>query len=378
MRTKSFVYDLSLGWEESEFPPINPERTLAIAFASPEFRKRPEVLQSLLDIYPGLKVAGCSTSGNIVGDSLRDESFVVTLVQFDYPNFEVLSEQCKFPGDSRKVGAKLGKRLRRPDLRHVLIFADGLNVVGTEIVGGLREVLPEKVGVTGGLAGDADRFEKTFVITSSGISEHEVVAVGLYGTKLVAKSGTSGGWIPFSDEHVVTKSTANIVYEFDGENALSIYKEYLGQYADELPAIGLKFPLQVSAGGYGSPHETRSVLGVDHERGSLTFAGSIPEGSIVRLMCADSDALVNAAGAACDQAWMGLPGSKLALGVSCVGRRLLLGDRAEDELRLARSELPNATRLVGFYSYGEICPHQSGELGFHNQSFTVTVLGEAA
>lgn len=378
MRSNTFCFNLNTGWSVSSFPNGDPERMLALVFASPEFSEHSAVLEQLRTHYPGLQIAGCSTAGNIIGEQLSDHSIVVTLIQFDSATFRVETFDCSQAKDSRKVGTQIGRTFASDGLRHILIFSDGLNVVGSELVSGVQAVLPPRVKVSGGLAGDEDRFGKTFTIDKNGISDHKVVAVALYGEKLSITSGTAGGWIPFSAEQIVTRSEGNIVYELDGRSALACYHDYLGQSSSELPAIGLKYPLLVRSNSEANLWTVRSVLGVNDEEGSLTFAGTIAQGATVRLMYAHKEAIIHAAGTACDLAWHQQRGSKLALGVSCVGRRLVLEDRVAEELHEAKTKLPLGTRMIGFYSYGEICPHRSGELEFHNQSFTVTLLGEAA
>lgn len=378
LRSNTFSYNHVGGWSVKQFPPANPDNTLALVFATPELVQHPQILDQLHEQYPGLKIAGCSSSGNILSSEISDESVTVTLIQFDSTPFRVESLSCNDPSESRAVGAALAHKLGADDLRAVLVFSDGLNVVGSELVFGLKSVLPASVRVAGGLAGDMDRFRSTFTVDTSGLKERTVVAVGLYGKKLVVTNGTAGGWIPFSGELKVTSAAGNIVRELDGRPALSCYKSFLGQSASELPAVGLKFPLLVRNCDTCDIWTIRSVLGINESDQSLIFAGNIDQGAVVRLMYADRNAVINAAGTACDLAYARASGSKVAIGVSCVGRRLVLGERVNDELAAASASLPTGTRLIGFYSYGEICPHRSGELEFHNQSFTVTVLGEAA
>jgi hypothetical protein len=71
----------------------------------------------------------------------------------------------------------------------------------------------------------------------------------------------------------------------------------------------------------------------------------------------------------------------LALLVSCIGRRLLMGQRIEDEIQAVRKVLPTEVPQLGFYSYGEIAPHcRSGDCDLHNQTMTmtITVISEVA
>jgi hypothetical protein len=65
--------------------------------------------------------------------------------------------------------------------------------------------------------------------------------------------------------------------------------------------------------------------------------------------------------------------------VSCIGRRLLMGQRTVEEVEAVAAELGAETFQLGFYSYGEISPHAtSGLCELHNQTMTITTLAEVA
>lgn len=125
----------------------------------------------------------------------------------------------------------------------------------------------------------------------------------------------------------------------------------------------------------------RTILNVDESEQSLTFAGDVPEGSLARLMRANFDRLITAAG---DAASLALPpgdgsapaGPSLCLAVSCVGLRLVLGERTAGELEAALEVPPPATVQTGFYSYGELSPLANGTCDLHNQTLTLTTLSE--
>ncbi len=71
--------------------------------------------------------------------------------------------------------------------------------------------------------------------------------------------------------------------------------------------------------------------------------------------------------------------AELCLYVSCVGRRLVLGQKTEDELDAVADALGPLAAIAGFYSYGEISPHHHpGACGLHNQTLTLTLMAEAA
>jgi hypothetical protein len=191
-----------------------------------------------------------------------------------------------------------------------------------------------------------------------------------------------GGWDSFGVVRTITKSKGNVLYEFDGKPALALYKEYLGEMAKDLPASGLLFPLSLSIkNDKGEAVEiVRTLLAVDEDAQSLTFAGDIPEGGTVRFMKANFDRLVDGASGAANMSTEALAEEKvdLAILISCIGRKLVLKERIEDEVEAVSERLGAQAAITGFYSYGEICPTTPTErqCQLHNQTMTVTTFRE--
>jgi hypothetical protein len=263
----------------------------------------------------------------------------------------------------------------------VLLFSDGLNVNGTELVRGLNSVLPSRVVVTGGLAGDGSRFQRTWVVHHGAPQANLVVAAGLYGESVSVGHGSKGGWDNFGPERLITRSQGNILFELDGRPALELYKEYLGELAEGLPATGLLFPLALRSDSSDEKNLVRTILAVDEATQSLTFAGDVPQGSLARLMRANFDRLIDGASEAAEMTGetdASGRGDTLAIAISCVGRRLVLGQRAEEEIEATLDVLPEGTRQIGFYSYGEIAPYMRGQCDLHNQTMTLTTISERA
>ena len=170
------------------------------------------------------------------------------------------------------------------------------------------------------------------------------------------------------------------MYELDGEPALEVYKRYLGEYAKDLPASGLLFPFEMLDAGHRQEGLIRTILGVDEAAGSLALAGAIIPDGYLRLMRASTDALVEGANAAAVASCTGLPPSAvpgLAILVSCVGRKLVMGGRTEEEVETVGEIMGAGTQLAGFYSYGEISPFSvTTDCKLHNQTMTISYLRE--
>jgi hypothetical protein len=253
-------------------------------------------------------------------------------------------------------------------------------VNGSELVRGLNSKVSPSVVVTGGLAGDGDRFRRTWVLEDRRPQTGFVTAVGFYGDRIQIGHGSKGGWDRFGPERCVTRSKGNILFELDGRPALHLYKEYLGDRAAGLPATGLLFPLALRANASDAKSLVRTILAVDEREQSLTFAGDIPEGAFAQLMKANFDRLVQGASEAASSTKLSTDGGPctLAIAISCVGRRLVLGERTEEEIEATLDVLPKGTRQIGFYSYGELSPFTTGTCDLHNQTMTLTTLSEAA
>ncbi len=333
----------------------------------------------LQSAVPGAQWVGCSTAGEISRHGVTDDTLVATAVHFDTPAFRVVAEPLASMSDSHGVGKRLAARLASPQLRHVLVLGQGAHINGSALVTGLTSGLGPQVTVTGGLAGDGGRFTGARVLGPNGISKTDVVALGLDGAGWAVSHASFGGWQRFGPVRRVTRADGNVLYELDGERALDIYKRYLGEYAAQLPASGLLFPWSVLGEDQSAVGLTRTILGVDPQEGSLVLAGDVHEGGHLQLMQASVDALVDAARTAAENA-LGradptLPA--LALLVSCVGRKLVMGARVDEEVEAVGEALGPHTTLTGFYSNGEISPHtHTMDCKLHNQTMTITLLRE--
>lgn len=351
---------------------------LVLVFAATELLKDREVFEALRGQYPEAHLCGCSTSGEIYNAGVFDDTLVATAVSFEHTGVMGASITLNAVSSSYEAGALLARSIDMDRLVHVFVLSDGLNVNGSELARGLTDSLPEGVTVTGGLAGNADRFEETYVFWDKPPAQNTLAIVGFYGDRLKVGCGSMGGWDPFGPERVVTRSSGNVLFELDGKSALELYKNYLGDHAEQLPAAGLLFPLSIRTGD-GEEATVRTILAVNEQESSMTFAGDIPEGSYARLMKANFERLIDGAhGAAVTSSKAIDPTpAELAILISCVGRKLVLKQRVEEEIETAREVLGPGTILTGFYSYGEISPFVPGaKCALHNQTMTVTTMSE--
>jgi len=378
MHVDQSKWSASSGWQDATPGGAGRQAQLVLLFGATARMENPDALHELRTAFPDALIVGCSTAGEICGTEVNDDTLVATAVRFEHTEVRLAQAHVDTAADSHTAGAALARTLNDARLVHVMVWSDGLQVNGTELARGLREQLPEHVAVTGGLAGDGDRFQRTVVCANDTPRAGAVAALGFYGTRLKVGYGSLGGWDTFGAERLITRSKGNVLYELDHQSALDLYTKYLGEHAAQLPASALLFPLALRGEGDGNTL-VRTVLGIDENAKSMTFAGDMPEGTYARLMKANFDRLVDGAAGAARAGLAGL-GSftpQLAVLVSCVGRKLVLKQRVEEEVESVRDVLGPRAVLTGFYSYGEICPHGAiTRCELHNQTMTITTLAE--
>lgn len=358
----------------------NPDQTLVILFGPSRLLDAPAPIQSVLTAYPEAAAIGCSSSGEIFGTHIQDDTLVVGVLQFDHTTIRTTSAPVKDAGMSFQAGQALANDLKDPALRGVLVLSDGLGVNGSELIRGLNAVLPANVVVTGGLAGDGDRFKRTWVVKDGLPTGGYVTAVGFYGPAVRLTHGSKGGWDLFGPERLITRSQGNILFELNHKPALQLYKDYLGELASGLPATALHFPMAMRRSQTETKRLVRTVLAVDETTSSLTFAGDMPEGAYAQFMRGNFDHLIQGASDAAISASSAEanPTPTLSIAISCVGRRVVLGERTEEEVEAVFEMLPKGAQQIGFYSYGEISPYATGHCDLHNQTMTLTTISEAA
>jgi hypothetical protein len=371
MEIAQFRWTQEAGWET---PPASTHGVnLVLAFSDASYFRSSDCYRDLRNLFPVAHIVGCSSSGSIYDTQISDADIVVTAIKFEKGHVSLVSAEAVPGEDLQVLATSLMKGLEGPDLRHAFVLSDGLSVNGSDLARGLNSA---GISVTGGLAGDGALFASTWVMADAPAAQNVVAIVGFYGD-LVAKCGCIAGWREFGAERLVTRSSGNVVFEIDYEPALTIYTKYLGDMARDLPSSGLRFPLSVRPTEKDEP-VIRTLLAIDAQAQSLTFAGDVPQGGFCRLMRTDADSLIDGSGTAADAAKSNASGGpSLCLIVSCVGRRLVMGQLTEEELDIVRERLGPSPSITGFYSYGELAPFANIEgCRLHNQTMTLTTISE--
>ena len=375
MKTAQHTFKNGTWLATKSAPGLKP--SLVICFGHKQTLQGPDWYGFLQKTYPTASIVSASTAGEISNDAISDNTIVATALEFEQVKTVSVKSNIRNSANSLEAGKSLALQLATEQLRFVLVLSDGALVNGGDLVTGINATLQNKIPVGGGLAGDGADFKSTVVGLNEDLGEGNMVAIGFYGDKLKIGFGSQGGWAEFGPTRTITRSEKNVLFEIDGASALDLYKTYLGEYADKLPGSALLFPLALSDENDNTV--VRTILNVDPEAKSMTFAGNMPEGAKVRLMKTTLDKLSDAASGAADlsNADMNIKGDKLSILISCVGRKLVFGNRIDEEFEAVRQSLGTETVITGFYSYGEISPFDDFlKCQLHNQTMTITTLGE--
>jgi hypothetical protein len=379
MEIEQNIWTQADGWGAGNPGKLGTDAQLVLIFGSRSIlRGHHDLLDTIKHAYPRANHLGCSTSGEIFGTSVSDDSLVVTAIRFDHTKTVGTKIKIAQSSDSLLAGEQLARSLPKDNLRHVFVISDGLHVNASDLVAGLMRHLPPHVAVTGGLSGDGAQFKETLVLWDDLPEQGVVAAVGLYGDRLKVGYGAMGGWDPFGPERLVTRSKGNILFEFDGKSALGLYKNYLGDQAKGLPGTALHFPLCLRK-KEKSTSVVRTILAIDETEQSMIFAGEVPQGEYARLMRTNYEGLIEGSIGAAKASYEGLGSSspELAVLISCVGRKLVLKQRTGEEVEGVREIMGDRTALTGFYSYGGYSPFTpQAQCEFHNQSMIITTFSE--
>ncbi len=377
MKVESFTYTDSAGWSGA-LGANDSERTLVAVFGAFAFHEKPEVFDAIAAAYPSSHVIGCSTSGELSDGGFETGTLSLMVMHFEHS--DVVLERVELTDDTTPLdsGKQLIDRLTaREELSAVFLLSNSVSTNGSRFIEGMNAHLPEGATLFGGVASAFESFEKMWTLMGTERGFSHAVAAGIYGPAVRVSHGTRGGWDPLGPLRKVTRSEENVVYELDGQPALDVYIKYLGKHADGLPQSGLFFPLELQPPN-ASPI-IRAVTEINEDARALVLLGDVPEGSRARLMRGSMARLLDGAEGAIEDAMeTAHEGDAACLAVSCIGRRVVLGEQIDEEQEIMREGLPESVRLAGFYSHGEFAPRTAGATcDHHNQTISVTVISEA-
>jgi hypothetical protein len=364
-------------WEQEFDGTLDSPNTLITVFSTPNFSKVEKGFQELSQRFPNSIITGCSTTGEIYEGELYDDTLSVAISRFEKTKIVANFTNVDNILDSFHAGAKLANSFDKEGLKSLYVLSDGLALDGSTLAKGINQNLNKNISVTGGMASDNGLFKSTWVFVNREPKSGYASAIGFYGEDIHVSYASKGGWNKVGLTRTITacNSDTNTIMTIDDKPALELYKTYMGEHAKNLPASGLAFPLMVIDDE--DDIKIRSLLAADEETQSIGVYGDIAKNDKIIFLQGNPGHIVTGAEEAAQELPELTETAALALTVSCIGRRSVLQDRAEEEVEIIKEVLGDNITQIGFYSYGEISTHPSGKCGLLNQTMTLALIWES-
>ena len=329
--------------------------------------EKKNILENILDEIskelPNAICIGSSTDGEINNDKITTLNTVITISIFEKTQLRIAQVNEK---DSYANGKRLATLLCKEDTKLLITFTDGAKTNGEEFLNGISSI-NNKVIISGGMAGDNANFTQTFISCQNEILTNGAVGVSLSSSNLKVCNAYNFNWSPIGIEHTIDEVEQNRVYKISGLTPLDFYEKYLGEYvARSLPATGIEFPLIIQKNNIPL---ARAVI-AKHEDGSLSFAGNLHKGDVVKLGFGNvelimSNPLKSLFSKCC------IKDTETFFIYACMARRRYMPDLIDIEIKPFSKIAPTA----GFFTYGEFY-HNGGTNELLNQTLTILALSE--
>ena len=325
----------------------------------------------------GIQIFGASTGDNFTDGEIESNSIVLLLLDVD-PAYFQLAIKGTDEGTIKEIAEQIGrsalKKFKNPAF---LVISGGLAVDGDEIIAGIESACGKGTTIIGGLAADSLKMERTYVFTNDKLFDYGLLALILDEEKICLSGVAVGGWKPVGMDRIITKSNGNVVYTIDNEPALDFVSRYAG-LKDLDTNNGMNFMIssnfQVQLKREGKHPVMRTPMQANPQDRSIIFAGSLPEGSKVKLCLLPGFEVIEATLNEFNNYKKEQPEPDAIILFSCAGRQITLGPFVSEEIGKIKN-IWNAP-LAGFFCYGEIGRVDSGQHEFHNMTCSLATLTE--
>jgi len=325
----------------------------------------------------GIQIFGASTGDNFTDGEIESQSIVLLLLDID-PAYFQLAIKGTDEGTIKEIAEQIGrsalKKFKNPAF---LVISGGLAVDGDEIIAGIESACGKGTTIIGGLAADSLKMERTYVFTNDKLFDYGLLALILDEEKISLSGVAVGGWKPVGMDRIITKSNGNVVYTIDNEPALDFVSRYAG-LKDLDTNNGMNFMIssnfQVQLKREGKHPVMRTPMQANPQDRSIIFAGSLPEGSKVKLCLLPGFEVIEATLNEFNNYKKEQPEPDAIILFSCAGRQITLGPYVSEEI----DEIKNIWNapFAGFFCYGEIGKVDSGQHEFHNMTCSLATLKE--
>jgi hypothetical protein len=351
---------------------------LVIAFASAEMDPV-EALAGLRAGLPDARIVGCSSYAEINSHEVLSGSLTAMGLCFNTIQFRTFAHTTG--ADPFEAGVSFAREVASFEPNLLILFPDGLAYNSTRLLLGIQSVLGQRFPIVGGIAADDAKFERTYQFHDDRCLTGAVVGVALKGPVEVVTAARCG-WRPVGATRTATKVVdGNVLLELDGQPALGLYRQFLGERWAEMPSVGVEFPVGIVGGELGSQRMDgdgeilllRAIKAIDEERQAIVFGGDLPEGARVRMSRANKDDVIAGANKAGDEVAARMPEPSFALVFDCMARKIALRERYKEEDQHTFAQLGPDVPKIGFHTFGELSP-VSGVTMHHDETFTIALI----
>jgi hypothetical protein len=355
---------------------------LVVVFASPRYS-----LETLADAAHEAagpaEVIGCFSPGRIVPQAAAAGG--VSALALGGRGFSVATASESLTGaDSRTAGVRAASCLAHVDQelphRALIMLTDALGADPDAVVRGAYSVAGAVVSLVGGRAGDELRTGEPGQLHGGRVLKGSVVAAAV-ASQAPFGVGVRHGWSTRGEPLLVTASDGNELRTLNDRPALDTYLDLF-----EAPAkarwdaaafirFALLHPFGVP-GARGREAQIRAVAGADFRSRSLQCVADLPAGTLVWVMEAEREQVLDATGLACEDALAPLRG-KPPLGLlafDSVARAAVLGRDGLLEAHTRLTTPAGAAPVASLRTYGEIARIR-GFSGFHSHALAVLAIG---
>lgn len=364
--------EIQLALQQSMIDGFKP--TLAIVFLEADMVH--EEICSVLS-EKGIQVFGASSGSNFTDGEIETNSVVILLLEMkqEYFLLKLLSAENRTVKDcAEEVGRAGMAAFRKPAF---LIVSGGITSDGDAIVDGIENVCGKDATIFGGLAADSLKMIRTYVFTNDQLTDNGSIALVLDEDKINLSGKAIAGWRPVGIDHIITHSHGNILYTIDDEPALQFISRYTGVkdfFGPEISNVILSANFQLQLQRENKHPVMRTPMYANPEDFSIVFAGSLPQGSKVRLSMLPSFEVIEGALRDFADYKNEQPEADALIMFSCAGRQVSLGPFVSDEIN-GIQEIWNAP-MAGFFCFGEIGRVEKGNTEFHNMTCSLALLKE--
>ncbi|WP_072680431.1 FIST N-terminal domain-containing protein [Arcobacter sp. LA11] len=320
------------------------------------------LVDKILNYLPNSICIGTTTDGEIQDKNISTSNTIISISTFE--NTQIKTSYSEYE-ESFQNGFSLAKDLVTQNTKLLILFTDGTTTNGENFLKGVQSFNKDVV-ICGGMAGDNGAFTQTYISCQNKVLKKGAVGVSLNSDILLIHNDYRFNWSPIGIEHKIDKIENNRVYSIHGMTPVDFYAKYLGEdVADALPATGIEFPLIVER---DSILTARAVI-AKHNDGSLSFAGNLQEGDIVKLGFGNAEMIMQNPIETLPKLSSGKPETFFLY--SCMARRRYMPDFIKVEVEPFASIAPTS----GFFTYAEFY-HNNGANQLLNQTLTVVALSE--